>query len=587
MRIKVESVAPLPHIKAWFSTSAVPTIFDLKTSLCSDLPLLHFGHIRPGDILLLLDDFELLDSSPIDVVRDGDLVVIKKASAPPSTKRKSPPPDVASPARKRTKTNSSKTVQRTPQPPNAARRAPSQARAQATSHYISSDESSDSSSSDSSSDDTDSSEDSSDSDSDSDSSTDSDDSSSSSSSSASSNAPSIKTSRKPTTNGTKRTNAAASGSQPHKSSAARSSAPPVPPGLGKPATHSRNLRRRRKKMYERLSLTAEPASVNDIPLGTRATTVGPTTSAAAAAAAQRSSHTVTPTSPSQHPPAPGDASSAMVIEQLAAVAPAGPAFMMASLQNKNKRRGFKSALSHGVPPKIVFAGAEQDAAMDVDASADPDGQVVEAAPGAGAEAEAAQPSPPLVRAYGHAKLVPPSRKQARGLVPPNMFVTSVDVEEGLWPVKSKYKNKKREKRAQAQVPPADEEDSFAQGLPYDDVPEGAVATGGQEGGTERAAVAARWDTLRKVTDKAQVQAGTTLAWKALGINFTTLTPEMLLHVGRVLRCDEQLIVEPMAEPGMAEASFGGVPDGLDGGPAEEAFEWTDVLQGDWRLVSAR
>lgn len=75
MRVKVESVAPLPHVKAWFSAQAIPTIFDLKTSLCSDLFALKDGPINPEDLVLLLDDFELLDSSPIDVVRDGDLIV--------------------------------------------------------------------------------------------------------------------------------------------------------------------------------------------------------------------------------------------------------------------------------------------------------------------------------------------------------------------------------------------------------------------------------------------------------------------------------------------------------------------------------
>ncbi len=75
MRVKVETVAPLPHVKAWFSTHAVPSILDLKTSLCTDLPPLAHERVRPEDIFLLLDDFELLDASPIDVVHDGDLLV--------------------------------------------------------------------------------------------------------------------------------------------------------------------------------------------------------------------------------------------------------------------------------------------------------------------------------------------------------------------------------------------------------------------------------------------------------------------------------------------------------------------------------
>ncbi len=73
--------------------------------------------------------------------------------------------------------------------------------------------------------------------------------------------------------------------------------------------------------------------------------------------------------------------------------------------------------------------------------------------------------------------------------------------------------------------------------------------------------------------------------QALGINFATFTPEVLLHVGRVTKCDEELVVELAAEPGSAELSFGGVVE-EEGGAAEETFQWVDVLQGDWRLVSA-
>lgn len=86
MRVKVESVAPLPHVKAWFSAQALPTIYDLKTSLCSDLHAFKHASINAEDIVLILDDFELLDSSSIDVVRDGDLVMyVCLCSALPSS----------------------------------------------------------------------------------------------------------------------------------------------------------------------------------------------------------------------------------------------------------------------------------------------------------------------------------------------------------------------------------------------------------------------------------------------------------------------------------------------------------------------
>lgn len=74
MRIKVESTPPLTTFKAWFVVSAASNVQDLKESLCSDVPALREHEVAADQIALVLDGFELLDSSPIDVVRDGDLV---------------------------------------------------------------------------------------------------------------------------------------------------------------------------------------------------------------------------------------------------------------------------------------------------------------------------------------------------------------------------------------------------------------------------------------------------------------------------------------------------------------------------------
>ena len=74
MRIKVESTPPLATFKAWFVVSAASSVQDLKESLCSDIPVLHEQEVTANEITLVLDGFELLDSSSIDVVRDGDLV---------------------------------------------------------------------------------------------------------------------------------------------------------------------------------------------------------------------------------------------------------------------------------------------------------------------------------------------------------------------------------------------------------------------------------------------------------------------------------------------------------------------------------
>ena len=194
---------------------------------------------------------------------------------------------------------------------------------------------------------------------------------------------------------------------------------------------------------------------------------------------------------------------------------------MASLSNKNKRRGFKDALTRGIPPKITFADGEpnpnsssagQGSANAMQVDADADALVVETS---------VHEAP---RRTQQARLIPPSEKQELGLLPPNMFVTSVDVEEGMWP---RRKNKKKKKKQEAEETWDQEVDeTFAGDLPYDDesaqaaypAAQGTVADESKASVTngetmERLAIAAHWDSLRKITDRSQVSVGTTVAWK--------------------------------------------------------------------------
>lgn len=102
--------------------------------------------------------------------------------------------------------------------------------------------------------------------------------------------------------------------------------------------------------------------------------------------------------------------------------------LMASLQNKNKKKGFKKSMSAAVPAKIVFTDLEDETAVD----------------------EAMQEAMPFTNTadrdrgvfMANARLVPPSEKQERGLLPLNMFVTSVDVEKGLYRKKERRKGTK-------------------------------------------------------------------------------------------------------------------------------------------------
>lgn len=74
MRLKISTVHPLSPFKAWFVLDTlvdnVYTIAHLKRTLCARLPLV----LPDNNIILVMDDYDLLDDSPISILRDGDAV---------------------------------------------------------------------------------------------------------------------------------------------------------------------------------------------------------------------------------------------------------------------------------------------------------------------------------------------------------------------------------------------------------------------------------------------------------------------------------------------------------------------------------
>lgn len=77
MRLKIQSIPPLPSLKVWFTPDELClTVASLKTALLRDL----FKSKSPSPLDLSLDGFDLLEaSSLLDVLRDGDLIVVKAA----------------------------------------------------------------------------------------------------------------------------------------------------------------------------------------------------------------------------------------------------------------------------------------------------------------------------------------------------------------------------------------------------------------------------------------------------------------------------------------------------------------------------
>lgn len=137
--------------------------------------------------------------------------------------------------------------------------------------------------------------------------------------------------------------------------------------------------------------------------------------------------------------------------------PAIPALMSLSLRNKNKAKNFKSLINKPLPPKIIFAEQEGDAT----------------------ESSAAPRVMP--------RLIPPS---SRASLPPNMFVTSVDVEAG-------FRREKRKKNVQIEY--GDELEEQPGG---DDALETEVDVGRLESIAQQ-----QWTTLAKLTRKKQVEPG--------------------------------------------------------------------------------
>ena len=77
MRIRILSQSEqtnLPVIRSWFNVDRESTVTSLKLSLCASLPALRDARVRAEELVLTLDDFELLNGSPINILRDEDLI---------------------------------------------------------------------------------------------------------------------------------------------------------------------------------------------------------------------------------------------------------------------------------------------------------------------------------------------------------------------------------------------------------------------------------------------------------------------------------------------------------------------------------
>ncbi|KJA18214.1 hypothetical protein HYPSUDRAFT_45548 [Hypholoma sublateritium FD-334 SS-4] len=585
MRIRIQTHKPLPDVKAWFvpDENNIPeTIYELKEELCRRVQALKSAQYHGQSLVLLLDDFELLNDSPFGAVRDGDLICIKQISSPKAAvldvemqspqvelqerkRKRSPAPSGTAPvARKHTHAAA---VGK----PRAVKLPVKTVEAESGSESDTSSTSSSSSTSTSSSS----------------SSTSSDSPTSSTSSSSSSSAPKPRPSKKPRT-------------APSLIPKPTTNVTHVPPGYGKPTTHSRNNRRRKRREHDKrpadiplnaLNATAAPPHVPVDPASVHL----PPSPPAAAAPVQKTSRV--------------DATPVYITEEQV---------MMSSMRNKNKKKGFKLSMASPIPQKIIFGGAAAVTLAAAAGTADGDAMHVDIPAPAPASASPSKLFNATSRAPS-ARLVPPSEIQATHpeRLPRNMIVTSVDVEAGMWDDTSYAEPAKKKKRGKKKAPQDEEY--------YADVGEGYYADGGAWGGavpadadepagpvvldygeTDAAGEGGEhfdWDRAERLWDSKstvlsgpeQIVAGALVGWKALAINPRTFSPEVLLSVAHVVQPPDStagkgVLIRQIQRPTDTEHAFafGFAGSSGEGGQGEEeedyAVEWQEVLTSEWRLL---
>lgn len=234
-----------------------------------------------------------------------------------------------------------------------------------------------------------------------------------------------------------------------------------------------------------------------------------------------------------------------------------PNVMMVSLRNKNKKKNFRQLMDKPLPPKIVFAELEN-----ASVRAEPPDKLAPA----GTSSSEKVAMPPVK----HARLIPPSE---RNNLPSNIFVTSVDVEEGKWP-----KKKQTSKKELGTASYNDESCTANFSLDYGSA---EVPTANPDEALYLC-VEQQWDLLPKITSTSQVPVVNIVAYKALAINPMTWTPEMLIKVARVISLSStHVTISPLQRP--VQVSFGGLPD-ITEADEDEIYTLADILSQDWRVV---
>ncbi|KAJ7572061.1 hypothetical protein C8J56DRAFT_906841 [Mycena floridula] len=209
-----------------------------------------------------------------------------------------------------------------------------------------------------------------------------------------------------------------------------------------------------------------------------------------------------------------------------------PMLNMFSMGNKNKKKGYKQALAPSTTGRIVFSSPT---------------------------------SAPIPASISLPRFVPPSEKESLGQIPSNMFITSIDVEEGMWD----RKKKKRQDPVEVEWPAFIEEpEPETVVLDYGLSPEAESGRGVSEKlwtDTEL-----QWDGLKVVDDMNSLSVGARVAWHALALNPLTFSPEIMLQIATILQISPEaqtVTLGKLTRPGFAE-------DEMQEEESEETLSWT-------------
>ncbi|KAE9403754.1 hypothetical protein BT96DRAFT_473144 [Gymnopus androsaceus JB14] len=269
---------------------------------------------------------------------------------------------------------------------------------------------------------------------------------------------------------------------------------------------------------------------------------------------------------------------------------------MFSLGNKNKKKGYKHALAPSTTQKKVFSTSDA-------SSVNQEQEEAESIPLEVLDG----PLPPSTSIFTSARprVVPPSELESLGKLPKNMFVTSVDVEEGLW---NNSKKKKRRKQQQQDVDytPLHNGESYdteeAMVLDYGDaegdhtetIPDSGL--GGAE--IEETKSTLIWSVVENTFDalpladfRESFEVGKLVAWKALALNPKTFSPEVLLHIATVTGVSDSHSESAEDFPAQANSETVSICrlirpgwEDLDVEGVEGTYELENIRAMGWRIV---